>query len=72
MIWDGRLFLTGGIIILCFSQLLMIWHKCSYKACLLRCVRSLEGNTIKIDRLVIQLDSMGSRIPLKLLLDGTG
>ena len=45
----------------CFTKLLTVWHKCTSKASLLRCIRVLEENTIwNLDRLAIQLSSMDS------------
>ena len=57
----------------CFTKLLTVWHKCPSKASLSRRIRVLEENTaLNLDRLAIQLASMDSRFPLKLLVHGTG
>ena len=50
----------------CFTKLFTVWHKCSSKASLLRCIRVLEENTIW------NLDRLDSRFFLKLLEHGTG
>ena len=43
----GRLFLKGDrrLDLFCFTQLLMVWHKCPSKASLSRRIRVLEENT---------------------------
>ena len=46
-VWGGRLFLKGDrrLDLFCFTKLLTVWHKCTSKASLLRCIRVLEENT---------------------------
>ena len=50
MCWSGCLFLKGDrrLDLLCFTKLLMVWHKCPSKVSLLRHIRVLEKTQYEI------------------------